>query len=103
MFFLAKKKLLRGQRAKFKSAFVNVLQLPADVALNLPRITMIGNLQLNIENHKGIVEYTENKIRVLVTRGCLEIAGANLVLRNIHTDEIMVNGEINQIRIDING
>lgn len=100
---MAKKKLLRGQRAKFKSAFVNVLQLPADVALNLPRITMIGNLQLNIENHKGIVEYTENKIRVLVTRGCLEIAGANLVLRNIHTDEIMVNGEINQIRIEING
>lgn len=98
---MAKKQLLRGQRAKFKSAFANVLEVPADIALNLPRITMIGNLQLNIENHKGIVEYTEKKIRVIVTRGCLEIIGENLVLRNVKQDEIMINGEIQHLSIDI--
>ncbi|MEL7564949.1 MAG: sporulation protein YqfC [Dehalobacterium sp.] len=97
------KRILQGQRAKFKSAFVNVLEIPTDIALNLPRITMLGNLQLNIENHKGIVEYTENKIRITVTRGYLDIEGNNLVLRNVQIDEIMINGEINQIKINITG
>jgi sporulation protein YqfC len=96
-----KKQLLRKQRTKFKSAFVNILDLPQDITLNMPRVTMVGNLQLFIENHRGIVEYTENKIRVLVNRGYLEIEGRNLILNNIKADEIMINGEIEQIKIDI--
>lgn len=99
----SKKRILEGQRAKFKSAFVNVLEIPTDIALNLPRITMLGNLQLNIENHKGIVEYTENKIRINVARGYLDIEGNNLVLRNVQIDEIMINGEIEGIKIHITG
>jgi len=98
-----KRHFLRWEKMKFKSAFVNVLEIPQDVALNLPRITMVGNLQLIIENHKGIVEYTEKKIRVLVTRGYLEINGENLILRNIYSDEIMINGEIAGIKIAISG
>ncbi|ATW27315.1 sporulation protein YqfC [Candidatus Formimonas warabiya] len=97
------KQVLRGQRAKFKSAFADLLEIPPDIALNLPRITMIGNLQLNIENHKGIVEYTDSKIRVLVARGTLDIEGSNLILRNIQLDEIMINGEILQIKVSISG
>ena len=97
------KEFLKGQQAKFKSAFVNILEIPADIALNLPRITMLGNLQLNIENHKGIMEYTDYRIKILVARGYLEIEGNNLVLRNVQLDEILINGEINQIKITITG
>lgn len=97
------KQILQGQRAKFKSAFVNILEIPTDIALNLPRITMLGNLQLNIENHKGIVEYTESRIRIAVARGYLDIEGSNLVLRHVQMDEIMINGEIGQIKINITG
>lgn len=97
----AKKNLLRQQRAKFKSAFANVMEIPKDIALDLPRITMIGNLQMIIENHKGIVEYSENKIRVLVTRGQLEIEGKNMALRTIQLDEIIIDGEVYHIKVDI--
>lgn len=97
------KQILKSQRAKFKSAFVDVLEIPTDIALNLPRITLLGNLQLNIENHKGIVEYGEDRIRIAVTRGYLEILGKNLVLRNIQLDEIMINGEITHLEIKITG
>lgn len=98
-----KRQLIQNQGAKFKSAFVSILEIPADIALNLPRITMIGNLQLLVENHKGIVEYTSTRIRVAVARGCINIEGANLVLKNIHLDEIMINGEIKQIQVEISG
>jgi sporulation protein YqfC len=97
------REFLKGQQAKFKSAFVNILEIPADIALNLPRITMLGNLQLNIENHKGIMEYTDHRIKIMVSRGYLEIEGKNLVLRNVQIDEILINGEINQIKITITG
>ncbi|HHT63290.1 MAG: sporulation protein YqfC [Bacillota bacterium] len=97
------KELLKKQRAKFKSAFVNILEIPPDIALNLPRITMLGNLQLNIENHKGITEYSDSRIRIMVTRGYLDIGGNSLVLRSVQLDEIVINGEINEIKITITG
>lgn len=97
------RRVFHQQRAKFKSAFANVLEIPTDIALNLPRITMIGNLQMVIENHKGIMEYTNNRIRVLVSRGYLEIEGSNLVLRNIQIDEMVINGEIEQVKVAISG
>ena len=32
--------------------------------MDLPRITLIGNLQLFVENHKGIIEYSDSRIRI---------------------------------------
>ena len=36
-----------------------VVDLPKDLVLNLPRITLVGDLQLVIENHRGIEDFDE--------------------------------------------
>lgn len=86
---------------KLKKDLVSLFDMPADLALDLPRITIIGNLQVNIENHKGIVEYTEEKIRILAGKGCLEIYGSGLALKNIQSDQIEVYGEVKGISLDM--
>ena len=40
-----------------KKWFLNKLQLPKDVTMNLPRITMIGQLHIYIENYKNLYEW----------------------------------------------
>ena len=32
------------------------LELPKDIVMDLPKITILGNIQINISNHKGIIE-----------------------------------------------
>lgn len=85
---------LRNLQRKFKKQVSDFFEIPNDVMLDLPKIVLVGNLQVFIENHRGIVEYTSEKIRVKVGEGEFGITGGNLILRNIKTDEICVEGQI---------
>lgn len=82
---------------EIKKSLAEILELPKDIILDLPKIVMIGSLQIYIENHKGILEYTNNRIRINTKNGVLRIIGKNLMLKNIVTEEIIVVGEINQV------
>lgn len=82
---------------EIKSNFSDILELPKDIMLDLPKITLIGNLQLYIENHKGIVEYGSFRIRVNTNAGILRILGKNMVIKTIVTEEIIIVGEIESL------
>ncbi|RYD03384.1 hypothetical protein N752_19595 [Desulforamulus aquiferis] len=43
--------------------------------LDLPKIVLVGNLQVFIENHRGIVEYNSDKVRIKVGDGEVGIIG----------------------------
>ncbi len=75
----------------------DVLELPKDLVLDLPRVTLIGNVQITLENHRGVILYTDSNVRVAVARGEIVIAGEKLVLRSILHDEIIVDGTINSV------
>jgi len=79
---------------KVKRQFSDYLELPGDIMLDLPKIVLVGNLQVFIENHRGIQEYTPCFVRVVVSDKVIEVTGENLTLRNIMPDEICVEGQI---------
>lgn len=80
-----------------KSNVSEILELPKDIMLDLPKITLIGNLQLYIENHKGIIEYGNLRIRINTNAGILRVLGKNMVIKNIVTEEIIIVGEIESL------
>lgn len=73
------------------------LELPSDVVLDLPRLTVVGFLQLYIENHRGVLLFNDEELRLLLKKGQLLIRGKNLVIRLILKEEMMVEGNIAQI------
>lgn len=77
-----------------KTKFSEIFELPKDIVLNLPRISMIGNNQMLVENHRGVIEYTPQKIRVNSTIGVIRIEGQDMDLKNIAADDIMITGVI---------
>jgi sporulation protein YqfC len=81
----------------FKEKMSDMLEIPKELILDIPKITLIGNKQLFIENYKGIIEYEENKVRIKTNEGLIKIAGANLFIKEITTDDLMVSGKINTI------
>lgn len=79
---------------KFKRQFSDYLELPGDIMLDLPKIILVGDQQVFIENHRGIQEYNPKLVKVLVNDKVIEVTGENLTLRNILPDEICVEGQI---------
>ncbi len=81
---------------EIKKSIADILELPQDIMLDLPKITMIGNLQIYVENHKGIIEYSSTRVRIFTKCGVLRITGKNLLLKRIVQEEIVLVGEIDQ-------
>jgi len=78
-----------------------MLEIPQDIVLDLPRITMLGNQQLLVENHKGIIEYTPSLVRIKLNKGELLVAGQNLMLGNLQIEQILVEGTVGEIKYDV--
>lgn len=76
------------------------LDIPQDIILDLPRITMLGNKQVLIENHKGIIEYTTSLVRIKMSEGELIIHGTQLLLGNLQAEQILVEGTVREVIYD---
>ena len=75
------------------------LELPKDVMLDLPRIIMLGSIQINVSNHKGIIEYTQETLRINSNAGVIKITGREMELKTILSEEIIVVGTIEKVEI----
>jgi sporulation protein YqfC len=84
----------RKKLENIKSTVSDFLDLPKDITLNLPKISMIGRNQMLVENHKGVIEYIPQRIRVNSSIGVIRIQGKEMELRNIAADDIMITGDI---------
>lgn len=82
---------------QLKSFLSDMLDLPQDVVLDLPRLIALGKAQLYIENHRGIIEYTPEKIRVNSTIGVIMLIGKGMSIKTIETQEILVSGQLTSI------
>lgn len=90
---------MENKMENLKYNISEALELPKDIVLDLPKITMIGNIQLNISNHKGIIEYSQEVLRINSSIGVVKITGNDLKLKTILSEEIIVNGTIEKIEI----
>lgn len=84
----------RNVRKKIRRTMADILEIPGEIAFDLPKIILVGNVQVVIENHRGIVEYTTESVRVVVSAGEVAVRGRELILRNILPDELCIEGEI---------
>jgi sporulation protein YqfC len=85
---------------KLRKWTARLLDLPGDVTLDLPRVTLIGRMWLLVENHTGVLHFSSRRLRLSTTRGALEIDGKDLVIRMIGAAEVIVEGEIDGVRFD---
>ena len=82
---------------EIKSNISEIFELPKDIVMDLPKISVIGNIQVIISNHKGIIEYSKEILRINTNSGIIKITGSEMYLRTILTEEIIVAGIIDKI------
>lgn len=77
---------------------VKNIELPADVVMDLPRITLIGQLHIYIENHNGVVAFSNEELRLYLNQGQLLIKGSGFILKTILPEEILLEGQIDFVQ-----
>ncbi|MBS3873105.1 MAG: sporulation protein YqfC [Firmicutes bacterium] len=87
---------MRGWRGFFNS----MLDMPEEMVFNLPRLTMVGNRHLIVENYLCILAFELVGLRIAVKGGSLTIQGDDLTLLSIGREEVVVAGKITILRYE---
>lgn len=81
----------------FAGKFTEKLGAEPAVAVNIPKVTMLGANELQVENHKGIIEYSRENIRVNTDYGVVFVEGRDLYLNVMDADRVVISGIIHHI------
>lgn len=63
------------------------------------KITLYGMIGIQIEGHKGIIDFCKDYVIVKFKREKIRICGERLTLKEISKDEIFVNGKIKSLGV----
>lgn len=79
---------------KWQESIAELFELPKELLLNLPRITLIGDIQMLLENYGGIIQYNDELLRLKVREGEVIVKGKNLTIKHFLADELLIEGKI---------
>ncbi len=89
---------LRRRSAAEKVA--RVFSLPADAVAGLPLIELIGDAQLRVERHRGILAYDPKEIHIGGGRVTIRVRGLDMELRSMNRSEILITGGIFSVALE---
>ena len=72
-------------------------ELPEDALLGAAKLTVTAGRRAMVENHRGILSYTDTRIDIRLPRGKLALCGSALRLLAMTSDSIFVSGHIQNV------
>ena len=85
---------MKKKNSKKMSRLNEILEMPAEIVSNTPKISILGFNEMIIENYKNIMEYEEFYIKINTYIGIVNINGLNLKLLQMNQDDIRITGHI---------
>lgn len=85
------------EKKTFINRMADAANMPKDVVLGVPILTMTGQNEVSVENYRGIIEYTDLFIRIQTKIGQIKIIGKSLQIDYYTNDEMKITGRITSI------
>lgn len=82
-----------------KEKLAKATSIPDEILLDTFRIVMTGEREITVENFKGILEYSQNLIRLRVKDSCIGVEGGALEIKTVTDDEIQICGRIKSVNL----
>jgi len=73
------------------------LDIPGDILTGLPRIELLGDREMRMENHKGILAYGSEEIHVSGGKLVVRVKGRELELRAMDPAQLLITGQIDGV------
>ncbi len=68
------------------------LEMPADVIAGLPRLEIKGCREVYIENHRGLLLYESNEMRINGGQVMIKLRGEGFVIKAMNATELRIEG-----------
>lgn len=82
------------ERRSLGETLADAAELPKDIVLGVPKITLLFGSGATVENHKGIIDYTESAVRLYSSAGIITLRGEALTITAITDEDITVSGHV---------
>ncbi len=76
------------------------LGVPAETVSDAPLICVRARRSVCVENHRGIVEYTDDLVKIAVRRGTVTVHGAGLTIARMTRRMIELRGNIRALELE---
>lgn len=86
-----------------RERLTQMLELPKETVLNIPKLTIAGNKDMIIENYKGLLEFDSAGIRLGTGMGTIKIRGSGLLIKEMTSEDIIISGVIHSLEFPIVG
>lgn len=70
------------------------LDLPGDALAGMPRVELLGDRELRMEYHRGILAYGTEEILISGGKLVVRVRGTGLELRSMNPAELLITGQI---------
>lgn len=85
------------QKKHTTNKLIKTFDLPKDLFLGLPNISMCGNEEVYISNHRGILSYGQEEMIILVKEYQIQIKGRALSIYAYSKDELTIHGFVHSV------
>lgn len=93
----------KSGRRQSRTRDIPALEWMEDISGKTARTTAIGSRSLIVENHAGILAFSENQILLNTGCGPLEIKGTGMYLQDVRADALIIHGEIHRVDLPCEG
>ncbi len=90
----------KRNKVPLREKVADAMELPKEIALSMPRITVLAKKEATVENYKGIIELDREKIRLYTSAGMVFLGGENLDISAITDEDITITGTILKIELE---
>lgn len=80
-----------------RSVMARFFELPEEILLDLPKVTVLGDRQVLVENHRGLVGFHPERVMVETTRGRLTVKGEGLQVGAVDRETVILTGVIRSV------
>jgi len=91
---MKKGKQRETKKHNIKQRLFQFLDFPADADGTVLKITMVADRDLLVENHKGVIRYTDQLIRLHSDHGVVRIEGEGLQLSEFAMERAYIRGSV---------
>lgn len=85
---------------KMNERFLWVKDVKDELVMNIPHVTVTGDREVYIENHKGIEVYNGALVRIAAAGGSISVEGSALSIDSVRESDIFISGSIKKIEFN---
>ena len=87
----------KREKGALRERIIAQLDIPLETVTEVPVINLLGNKEISVENFEGLLEYTEQRMRLNTTCGVVVVDGIKLEAKSMTEHIIVIKGTILQV------